>query len=444
MGVDVMRWMYCNHKPENNLLFGYHRADEARRAFLLPIWNVYSFFVTYAKLDGWTPDFSDFDPNHPEGKTPASDNPLDKWILARLNQVVARVDAALADTDAFAATLAIEPLIDDLTNWYVRRSRRRFWRSEQDADKGAAYATLYHVLVKLVRLLAPITPFVTEEIYQNLVVAHTDKAHASVHHTIYPQSDQKAVDETLITEMDLARRIASLGLSARGNAGLKVRQPLSKVLVHVSEGTSQLADYLTEIVTDELNVKALNFVTKPDDLVTFSLQPDNRTLGPRFGSDFPKLRAVLEGMDAAAVKAAVEAGETVTVKIGKQEHELAPDEILVNSQPAEGLAVAAEKGVTVAIDAAITPELRAEGLAREVVRRIQDLRKQADFNIEDRITTYYQADGDLAAVFTDWADYIQAETLSEALVAGVAPESTHSEDMQIEGETLTLTVERKS
>jgi isoleucyl-tRNA synthetase len=244
--------------------------------------------------------------------------------------------------------------------------------------------------------------------------------------------------------MDLARRIASLGLSARGNAGLKVRQPLSKVLVHTSSGINRLADYLIEIVQDELNVKELVFVQNPGDLVEFSLQPDNRALGPRFGSDFPKLRAALEGLDAVAVRAAVDAGQPVTVKVGKKEHELAPDEILINNQPAEGLAVAAEKGVTVAIDAAITPELRAEGLAREVVRRIQDLRKQADFNIEDRITTYYQAEGDLAAVFADWADYIQAETLSESLVTGPAPQGAHREELQIEGQALALAVERKS
>ena len=370
-------------------------------------------------LDGWQPDFSDFDPNHPEGKTPDSDNPLDKWILARINQVTDQVTKALDATDAFSATLVTQTLIDDLTNWYVRRSRRRFWRSEQDADKGAAYATLYHVLVKLMRLLAPFTPFVTEEIYQNLVVDQTDKAHSSIHHTIYPEADVKAVDETLIDEMELARRIASLGLSARGNAGLKVRQPLSKVLVHVSEGTNRLSDQLTEIVVDELNVKELVFVAQPDQLVTFNLQPDNRALGPRFGSDFPKLRAALESMDAAAVKAAVDAGQPVTVTVGGEEHELAPEEILVNSQPAEGLAVAAEKGVTVAIDANITPELRAEGLAREIVRRIQDLRKQADFNIEDRITTAYETEGEIAKVFTEWGDYIKAETLTNTVTTSV-------------------------
>ncbi|NLD74395.1 MAG: class I tRNA ligase family protein, partial [Chloroflexi bacterium] len=192
MGVDVMRWLFCAHKPENNLLFGYNRADEVRRQFLIPLWNVYSFLVTYARLDGWTPPTEGFDPDRPEGPTPQSTNALDRWILARLNDVVGRVTAALEDSDAYAATLAVEGLLDDLTNWYVRRSRRRFWKSEHDADKNTAYATLYHILVKLGGLLAPFTPFVSEVMYQNLVREVHPDAHGSVHHCLWPKVDAAA------------------------------------------------------------------------------------------------------------------------------------------------------------------------------------------------------------------------------------------------------------
>ncbi|MDA1329597.1 MAG: isoleucine--tRNA ligase [Chloroflexi bacterium] len=451
MGVDVMRWLYCGQKPENNLLFGYHRADEVRRRLLIPLWNVYSFLATYARLDEWTPTWVNFDPAHPEGSTPESENPLDRWMLARLNQTVERVTEALDATDAFGATLAVEPLIDDLTNWYVRRSRRRFWRSEQDGDKQAAYATLYHVLVKLARLLAPFTPFVAEEIYQNLVGGQVEGARSSVHHTDWPLADGKAVDEALIEEMGLARQIASLGLSARGNAGIKVRQPLAAVLVHVENasrspsefGEAKLHESLIEIILDELNVKNLRFVTGATELVSYKLQPDNAKLGPRFGADFPKLRAALEGMDAAAVKAKVDAGESVVVKVGKEAHELAADEILVKSEPVEGLAVSAEKGLTVAVDAEITVALKAEGLARELVRRIQDMRKSADFNIEDRIATYYQTESELGKVFVEWGDYIKAETLSEVLEAGGAPAGAYTEELDIEGQKLTVGVERR-
>jgi isoleucyl-tRNA synthetase len=452
MGVDVMRWLYCAHKPENNLLFGYERADETRRRVLIPLWNVYSFLATYARLDEWSPTWEKFDPDHPEGPTPQSDNPLDQWILARLNQVVALVTKALDETDAFAATLAVEPLIDDITNWYVRRSRRRFWRSEHDSDKAAAYTTLHHVLVKLVRLIAPFMPFVTEEIYQNLVVDQVSAsetsakanskrnrvAHSSIHHTLFPLPDDSAIDTALIEEMGLARQIASLGLSARGNVGLKVRQPLAKVLVHTSSGISELSAPMVEIVKDELNVKNLQFSAEIGDLVQFTLLPDNAKLGPRFGADFPKLRAALSELDPIEVKANLDAAESVELKVGKEKVVLAPDEILVNSAGAEGLAVASEKAVTVAVDTELTAELKAEGQAREIVRRIQDMRKNADFNIEDRIRTYYMVEGELAAVFGAWADYIKAETLSEELLEEDAPKEAYSESQQVDGVSLRI------
>ena len=449
MGVDVMRWMYCAQKPENNLLFGFHRADDVRRRFLIPLWNVYSFFVTYARLDGWAPQFKDFNADVPEGATPRSDNPLDKWILARLNQTAAQTVDRLNDWDAFSVTLAVEAFIDDLTNWYVRRSRRRFWRSEQDADKQQAYATLYHLLVKLARLLAPLTPFVAEVIYQNLVASQNDKAYASVHHTLYPKADGNVIDETLVTQMGLARQIASLGLSARGNANLKVRQPLARAKVHASAlgqaatGSAGLPDYLADLVKDELNVKELVFVKQAGELVTYRLLPDNARLGPKFGQDFPKLRKELEKLDSAVAKAQLDSGEVVIVMLGRETVELAAADLLVNSQPSAGLAVAAEKGVTVVLDTAITPELKAEGLARELVRRIQDLRKKAGFNIEDRIQTFYQAEGELAAVFRDWEAYIKAETLSVQLSAGPVPAGAFAEEQKVEGFQVTLAVERK-
>ncbi|MFN2199368.1 MAG: isoleucine--tRNA ligase [Anaerolineales bacterium] len=442
MGVDVMRWRYCAHKPENNLLFGYQSADDVRRRFLIPLWNVYSFFVTYANLDGWEPAWENFDPDYPEGPTPQVDNPLDRWILARLNQVIGRVTQALDNTDPFGATLAVEPFVDDLSNWYVRRSRRRFWRSEQDQDKAAAYATLYHVLVKLGRMLAVFTPFVTEQMYQNLVRAAHPEAHASVHHTLWPLADSAAVNETLITQMDLARRVASLGLSARTNAGLKVRQPLSKVLVHVSQGKAEITSELVEIVTDELNIKQFEFVDEAGALISYRILPNNKLLGPKFGARFPALRMALTALDPDQVAAQVEAGENVTVMLEGEAVELFPDEVLVSSEPAEGLAVAADRVVTAAIDTTITPALRAEGLARELVRRIQEMRKNADFNIEDRITTYYQAEGELRAVLQDWGEYIQSETLSTTLVDARPPEGAYTEELTVESEHILLGVKK--
>ena len=232
MGVDVMRWLYLQQKPENDLLFGFTRGDETRSQYLIPLWNMYSFLVTYANLDGWTPTANEFNPDYPEGQTPESKNLLDRWVLARLNQIIPKVTDSLKSSDAMSATTELNEFLDDLSNWYIRRSRRRFWKSEHDTDKNSAYATLYHVFVKLSRILAPFTPFVTEAMYQNLVRSIYSQAHESIHHTLWPQDDESVVDEKLIEQMELARQVASLGLSARNSAGLKVRQPLAKALAY--------------------------------------------------------------------------------------------------------------------------------------------------------------------------------------------------------------------
>ncbi len=443
MGVDVMRWLYAAHKPEADLLFGYHAGDEVRRRFLIPLWNIYSFFVNYARLDGWTPEQAGFDPACPEGRAPASQNLLDRWVVGRLNEVVSAVETSLEKSDFYAAAWAVEPFIDDLSNWYLRRSRRRFWKSEHDGDKNAAYAVLYHVLVKLVKTLAPFVPFVSEVMYQNLVRSVQPAAYESVHSTAWPLVEWEAVDEALLEQMALARRIASLGLSARGNANLKVRQPLNKALVH-SGRKVELSGELAEIVLDELNVKQMEFVEQEAALVTYKVLPDNKLLGPKLGARFPALRAALSAADPAKVVAAVREGEALPLQVGDETIELLPAEILVQTQPGAGLVVAADKVITVALETAITPELRLEGLAREVVRRIQDMRKKADFNIEDRITTYYQVEGELAQVFQRWGEYIQNETLTTRLVAGPAAPGAFSEAQPIEGIAAALAVERNS
>ena len=440
MGVDVMRWIYCAHKPENNLLFGYNRAEEVRRGFLIPLWNVYSFFATYAGMDGWLPSTDGFDPQHPEGKTPQSENPLDRWVLARLNQVVERVTAALEGSDAFTATLIIEPFIGDLTNWYVRRSRRRFWKSEHDADKNTAYATLYHVLVKLGALLAPIVPFVTEVMYQNLVRSVQPEALESVHHCLWAQVDRSALDDQLVDQMDLARRIASLGLSARASANLKVRQPLARVLVYTGGNGSELSDFMVEIIRDELNVKTFETVAQADKLVSYRILPNNKLLGPRFGNRFPALRQALAALNPAEVSRLVSTGEPVTVSVDGAEEVLNAEEVQVETHPVEGLTVAADRVVTVAVDSQITPELRAEGLAREFVRRVQSMRKDAGYDISDRIQVFYRASQTLAAAVEANREYIMGEVLATELTAGDPPANAYKpeEAFAFDGEELTV------
>jgi isoleucyl-tRNA synthetase len=439
MGVDVMRWMFCTHKPEQNLLFGYQRADETRRRFLIPLWNVYSFFVTYANLDGWAPSSGQlsFSPQSPA---------LDRWILARLSQTVSRVTECLEQYDPYSATLAIEPLLDDLTNWYVRRSRRRFWKSEHDADKEAAYSTLYHVLVTMCKLLAPLVPFVTEAMYQNLVRSSDRGACESVHHCDWPTADLSTVDQDLLERMALAIQIAALGRSARSASNVKLRQPLGRALVFAGDQAVRL-DALADLVTDELNVKDLQFVAEEAALVDHEIGLLPSILGPKHGRRFPLLRKAVATADASALARRFRAGLSIVVELedGGPAVELLPQEVEVRSRGREGFAVAEERGLLVAIDVTLTPELAGEGLARDLVRRIQTMRKAADFHLSDRIVVFYDCDEDLAAVVEQWSDYIQGETLSRELVAGPLPgDLDRRETFSLEGHDVSIGVRRVS
>ena len=439
MGVDVMRWMYCAHKPETNLLFGYHRADDTRRRFLIPVWNVYSFFVTYANLDEWTPD---------RARPPAELSELDRWMLARLNQVVARVTEAMEGYDPYGATLAIEPLLDDLTNWYVRRSRRRFWKSEHDADKEAAYATLYQVLVTLAKMLAPLVPFVTEVMYQNLVRSVDDKAEESVHHCDWPQVEEQVIDQELLERMGLAMRMSGLGRSARSAANVKLRQPLARARVYGGDGAVDLPQSLADLVADELNVKEIDFVESEAELVEYEIGLLPNLLGPKHGPRFPRLRQAIASLSPAegrSLARRLRAGLSVTIELedGGAPIELLPEETEVRLHGREGYALAEERGLVVAVDVGLTPALLREGLARDMVRRIQALRKEADYALDDRIETYYESNEEIGSVVAEWGDYIEAETLSVALVAGTVPgDADRQESFNLAGNPVTLAVKR--
>lgn len=435
IGVDTMRWMYCSHRPEQNLLFGYKLADEVRRRFILPLWNVYAFFTTYANLaPEWkAPSWQEAGRHLPDGA-----QPLDRWILARLNETVERVTERLDDFDAFGATQALERLVDDLSDWYVRRSRRRFWDGEP-----AALDTLYGVLVTLSRTLAPFIPFLTEDMYQNLVRSVDPDAPVSVHLTDWPKAAEELVDRALLDEMALARQVVTLGHSARNSANIKLRQPLARaiaVLPH-AEQESTLKKY-ADVIADELNVKELDITSEEADLVDYRLLPDNRKLGPRFGKRFPAVRKALSETDAVAAVRTLRAGQSLTLSVDGEEIVLAADEVLVQTAPKTGLAVAAADGITVAVDTELTRELIQEGLAREVIRRIQNLRKEADFAIEDRIVTEYAADDALAEAIEAFADVIREETLSVSLTRVDTPTGEAVHEDAVDGHRLALGLRR--
>jgi isoleucyl-tRNA synthetase len=277
-------------------------------------------------------------------------------------------------------------------------------------------------------------------IYQNLVRSVRPQAYESIHHTAWPKADTAVVDDDLLEQMSLARKVASLGLSARKGANLKVRQPLSRVLVHA--GKTSLRQDLIEVVKDELNVKAFEFAAQEGALVQYKVLPDNKLLGPKFGARFPQVREALLKVDPVKMAANVRAGMPVRLEVAGETVELEAETILVNTEPRPGLAVAVEKNITVGIDATITPELKAEGLAREIVRRVQDMRKKAGFNIEDRISTCYQAQGLLAEVFSKWGEYISSETLTTRLLEAPPMEGAYVEEFELEGEKLVLAVKQ--
>jgi isoleucyl-tRNA synthetase len=434
MGVDVMRWMYCSHNPRVNLNFGYGPADEVRRRFLIPLWNVYSFFATYAEIDGWAPS------RMKEMRAARqSGNLLDRWILSRLQLVTREVTDGLESYDAASATKSIEAFVDDLSNWYVRRSRRRFWKSEQDEDKNLAYWTLYQCLVTLDKLLAPLIPFVTEEMYQNLVRSVDQGAPESVHHCEFPTAEEAEVDEELMEQMALAIKISSLGRSARGLAGLKLRQPLSSaVVVGPFQGRKDPMGALADLVTDELNVKEIRFGEDASELVTYRLNPDLRLLGPRYGPLLPKIQQAVAGLDQTEGVAKLASGEALNVSVEGVEVELSPAEVSVEIYPRTGYQVSSEGEYLVGVDLTLTDELVREGLARELVRRIQNLRKEAGFRIEDKILAYYEADAALSDVMRDYAEYIKQETLSERLIQGHGPAGSYEGHYEIDGQRISL------
>ena len=440
MGVDVMRWLFLRHNPATNVNFGYGRGDEIRRSLILTLWNTYSFFVTYANIDGWQPVGAAVGSPSVEDQGPdVSKSELDRWLISELHQLITDVTESLEDYDTMTPIRRIESFVEDLSNWYVRRSRRRFWKSEDDTDKQSAYATLHTCLVTLAKLMAPLTPYLTDEIYQNLVRAHDAEAPVSVHLCDWPESDASLIDQALNDEVRLAMRLASLGRSARSKAGIKVRQPVQRIYVKVrGKQEEETLDRLRAQLSDELNVKQLLPIADESDYLRYEVLPNLPVLGPKYGKDVGKIRAALGEMDADQVAAAVDRGDSLDVA----GFELAPDEILVAAVEQEGFASAQEGGYVVVVDTELPPELLDEGLAREIVHRIQNMRRDADFNISDRITTYWQGDDDVRRVLAAHGKYISNETLTLSLEEAAPPADAHRDDSAIDGHKVPLGVRK--
>jgi isoleucyl-tRNA synthetase len=434
-GADAMRWsFYTASPPDYPRRFSLDVVAEGLRKFGLTLWNTYAFFVTYANIDG-------FDPRS-IGPAVEQRPPLDRWIISELHSLIQKVDQDLAQYEMTRPARAIQEFVEDLSNWYVRRSRRRFWKSEADVDKAAAHHTLFECLTTLCKLLAPFQPFTAEEIYQNLTRSWDKDAPQSVHFCDFPKADTALIDEQLMLETGTVMRVVSLGHAARNQAGIKVRQPLRLAVVKArsapeAEGLSRLVDQ----IRDELNVHEVEITTDEKRVVDYRISAVPSAVGKKYTALFPAIRQALSALDrkaALAAAATLRRGKGLQLSVQGQEVVLSPEDVEVKSVALEGLTIAEEVGLIVALDTAISEELRLEGLAREIVRRIQTMRKDAGFRIEESITTYYQTSQALASVFQMWGDYIKQETLSLQLLDSAPPSSAHVETHDVDGESVTL------
>lgn len=425
-GADATRWhFYTASAPWLPTRFSIDDVGEAGRKFMGTLWNVYSFYVLYAELDQFNPlKYNDF----------VSENVMDKWVMSKLNTLVKDVDSMLNSYQITQAALAIEDFTDELSNWYVRRNRGRYWSEELTDDKIGAYVTLYRVLTTLIKVAAPFVPFITENIYQNLVVGLDENAPESIHLCSWPEVNENAIDKNLEKEMDLAYTIVKLGRSARNGANIKNRQPLSKMLV----STDSLPEYYGEIITDELNIKAVEFGADLSTHVNFEIKPNLPVLGRAYGKLIPGIRKEIASRNQMELAQTIQNGGVVVISVDGTEIELNNENLLVTMQGLEGYAFAGEGSIGVVLDTHISEELREEGHLREIISKIQNMRKDKGFEVADKIKLYVADNEMLLDVIKKFADVIKKETLTQEVV--YSEEANYTETV-INGEKLNMTVE---
>ena len=463
LGVDTMRWMYLAQNPAADLRFGTRHpddpvtletvdgpvsktregvptskvtsgpADETRRRILIPLWNCYKFFVDYAIADGFVPSDGlrqQVAQERTVSERTSEDRPeIDRWILSNLQSLTATAHREFPEFNVAGFCSAAEQFVDDLSNWYIRRNRRRFWRSKDasDTDKTAAYKTLYEVLVTLSRLLAPCVPFLTERMYQNLVLGG-DSANAredlpsSVHLCDYPEVDPALLDEGLNLRMQAAQRVVRLGHQLREENTLRVRQPLAELqFASTDEATAEAVDQLADVISEELNVKTISRQPNLDDKVGYSYKPNLKTLGPKYGRLLGVLRTKLPELGD-EVLSPLRRGEDLSIDVDGNRIDLTPDDVLVSTEQAADWVCADEGGIQVAMSTSLSADLIREGMARDFVRHVQQLRKDANLEIQDRIEIHWYAEDNVVeAMMEEWGNYITGETLADSIARYEAP-----------------------
>ena len=427
-GADAIRWyFYTNSAPWLPNRFHGKAVTEGQRKFMGTLWNTYAFYILYADIDEFDPTKYELDYSKL--------SVMDKWLLSKLNTMVGTVDSNMENYRIPEACKALQEFTDDMSNWYVRRCRERYWKQNLDEDKINAYLTLYTALVTVAKTAAPMIPFMAEDIYQNLVCSVDKDAPESIHLCSFPEVNKDFVDEDLEKNMDEVLNIVGLGRTARNGANIKNRQPLGSMYVNAD---IKLDGYFADIIRDELNVKTVNFVDAADDLMSYNFKPQLKTLGPKYGKQLGEIRNLLASLDGTAAKKELDANGNIKLNISIGEIELTADDLLIESVQKSGLFSVSDFGVTVAIDTTLTPELIEEGFVREVISKIQTMRKDADFNVTDHIIVYVDGNEKIADIIDRNKEFIFTTVVADGAEFGKL--DGYTAEWNINGEKVTFGV----
>jgi isoleucyl-tRNA synthetase len=411
VGADALRWYFLARlSPDAPKRISVEIVADVASSFINTFWNTYGFFVLYARLDE-----VDLGRDIPLAERPE----IDRWALALLHKTITAVTDALDNFDAKTAGEAIEAFVDQLSNWYVRRNRRRFWKSSDPEDTQAAYLTLYECLKGVHELMAPFVPFLAENVYQNLVRTVDKNAPVSVHMGNWPEADASWRNDELLFDVDVVQKVVGLARAARGQSGVRTRQPLSRLLVRAPDDASlkALDDHQDQIL-EELNVKSIEFIARDAGLVSYRIKPNLPRIGKRYGKLIPVIRRSLEEADGAAIAVAAARGEPFEIEAGGEKITLEGDDVLVETSSAEGYACGEDAGFLTALDTTLTDELISEGVAREIVRSVQDARKQAGLEVSDRIKLGVSGSSAVETALAAHRDYVMSETLATVWEVG--------------------------
>jgi isoleucyl-tRNA synthetase len=434
VGADALRWYFLARlNPEALKRISVDIVQDVASSFINTFWNTYGFFVLYARIDD-----VDLSKDIPVKERPE----IDRWALALLNHTIRTVTEALEDLDAKRAGEAIESFVDQLSNWYVRRNRRRFWKSTDAEDKRSAYLTLYECLDGVHRLMAPFVPFISEHVYQNLVRSVRPDAPLSIHMSEWPEPDPDRDDDDLLFDIDVVQKVVNLARAARGQSGVRTRQPLSRLLVHVPDARAEQAvDGHRDQVMEELNVKSLEFISREAGFVDYRIKPNLPRLGKQYGKLLPKIKAALEAADAADIAARADRGDDIVIDVEGEQLTLTGEDVLVETSSAEGYACGQDGGYLTALDTTLNEELVREGLAREMIRTVQEARKQAGLEVSDRILLGVSGTAGVEDALGAFRDYLMSETLATGWETGQG-DPLWKEERALDDEGWTIEISR--